>query len=255
MRKGEDMRKIHIVAFSICLASFIIAGFPRYSAADVIYGCYDQLAGLLRVVPDADPANCTCFETPIQWNSEGPVGPAATVSVGSVTTGEPGTPAAVTNSGTSSAAVFNFTIPQGQTGAEGPEGPQGLTGPQGPAGVANGVTRAVHGLYSYSDTVVNGTIVGNGFYIRRFLSTGEDTPIDNQTEIGQGRFRIWFNNPFTAFPTCVVTVAYPNAGGQTCSVAVNSGFFNAQCYTTSIVSGALTYTPNDPNGFFFMCVE
>ena len=49
----------------------------------------------------------------------GPAGTAATVSVGSTTTGAAGSSAAVTNSGTSSAAVFNFTIPKGDTGAGG----------------------------------------------------------------------------------------------------------------------------------------
>lgn len=49
----------------------------------------------------------------------GPAGTAATIAVGTVTTGEPGTSATVTNSGTSSAAVFDFTIPQGEKGDSG----------------------------------------------------------------------------------------------------------------------------------------
>jgi hypothetical protein len=49
-------------------------------------------------------------------------GSAATVTVGTTTTGSPGTSASVTNSGTTSAAVFNFTIPQGATGATGSPG-------------------------------------------------------------------------------------------------------------------------------------
>lgn len=68
----------------------------------------------------------------------GPQGPqgipgtgAATISVGSTTTGEPGTDAQVTNSGTESAVVLNFTIPRG---AQGPEGPAGQQGPEGPKG-------------------------------------------------------------------------------------------------------------------------
>lgn len=73
-------------------------------------------------------------------------GAAATVTVGTTTTGAPGTPASVTNSGTSSAAVLNFVIPQGVVGntgatglqgpigAQGPAGPAGVTGPQGPTG-------------------------------------------------------------------------------------------------------------------------
>src|SRR5699024_4722545 len=68
---------------------------------------------------------------------EGPAGPqglAATMQVGSVTTGEEGTQASVTNSGTSTAAVLDFVIPRGNTGPQGPAGPQGPEGPQGPAG-------------------------------------------------------------------------------------------------------------------------
>jgi hypothetical protein len=49
-------------------------------------------------------------------------GSAATIAVGSVTTGAPGSSVAITNAGTSSAAVFNFAIPQGATGAQGPAG-------------------------------------------------------------------------------------------------------------------------------------
>lgn len=54
--------------------------------------------------------------------ANGADGAAATIAVGTVNTGEAGTNVVITNSGTSSAAVFNFTIPQGQ---EGPQGPQG----------------------------------------------------------------------------------------------------------------------------------
>ena len=47
-------------------------------------------------------------------------GAAATVDVGDTTTGNAGTSASVTNSGTTTAAVFEFTIPRGDTGATGP---------------------------------------------------------------------------------------------------------------------------------------
>lgn len=46
-------------------------------------------------------------------------GAAATVTVGKVTTVEPDTPAAVTNSGTQNAAVLNFLIPKGEKGDPG----------------------------------------------------------------------------------------------------------------------------------------
>lgn len=71
------------------------------------------------------------------------------VTVGSTSTGAPGTAASVYNSGTDCNAVLNFTIPAGLTGATGapgatgPQGPQGPSGPagaQGPAGAAATVT-------------------------------------------------------------------------------------------------------------------
>ena len=56
---------------------------------------------------------------------QGPQGPpgeagnAATVDVGTTTTGAPGSNADATNSGTTSAAIINFTIPEGQQGDAG----------------------------------------------------------------------------------------------------------------------------------------
>ncbi len=50
----------------------------------------------------------------------GSAGTAATISVGTVTTGTPGSSVSISNAGTSGAAVFNFTIPRGNTGATGP---------------------------------------------------------------------------------------------------------------------------------------
>lgn len=49
----------------------------------------------------------------------GAPGAAATIRIGNVVTGAPGTNASVTNSGTSSAAILNFQIPRGTPGADG----------------------------------------------------------------------------------------------------------------------------------------
>ena len=59
---------------------------------------------------------------------------AATVAVGTVTTGTAGTAAAVVNSGTATAAVLNFTIPRGERGEQGEQGERGPAGPQGEPG-------------------------------------------------------------------------------------------------------------------------
>ena len=60
---------------------------------------------------------------------QGVPGTAATITIGSVTESAPGRDASVTNSGTATAAVFNFVIPRGETG------PTGATGATGPAGL------------------------------------------------------------------------------------------------------------------------
>lgn len=51
--------------------------------------------------------------------TNGSNGAAATIAVGTVTTGAAGSSAVITNSGTSSAAIFNFTISKGDTGQAG----------------------------------------------------------------------------------------------------------------------------------------
>ena len=79
-----------------------------------------------------------------------PVDPglAATVTVGSTTTGNAGTNASVTNSGTNLAATLNFTIPKGDTGSAGAASTvAGPTGPTGAAGAAG----------ADGKTVLNGT--------------------------------------------------------------------------------------------------
>lgn len=58
-------------------------------------------------------------------------GAAATITVGSVTTGAAGSEAAVVNAGTSNAAVLNFTIPKGDKGDTGDPGADGDAGARG----------------------------------------------------------------------------------------------------------------------------
>lgn len=54
--------------------------------------------------------------------AKGDPGKAATIQVGEVTTGAAGTPASVSNVGTDEAAIFDFTIPRGEKGADGADG-------------------------------------------------------------------------------------------------------------------------------------
>ena len=92
----------------------------------------------------------------------GGAGAAATIEVGAVTTGEPGTNAAITNSGTESNAVFNFTIPRGdkgERGEKGETGAQGAVGEAGPQGEAGATGSAgVDGSSAYEIAVADGFI-------------------------------------------------------------------------------------------------
>lgn len=60
-----------------------------------------------------------------EQGARGAAGKAGTIRIGTVTTGEPGSEASVTNSGTVSDAVFNFTIPRGEKGEKGEGGGSG----------------------------------------------------------------------------------------------------------------------------------
>lgn len=73
----------------------------------------------------------------------GPAGTAATLTVGSVTTGAAGTSVSVTNSGTTEAAILNFTIPRGTTGASG-------TGGSSFSGTTDNIEEGLLNLY-YTD--------------------------------------------------------------------------------------------------------
>jgi hypothetical protein len=93
-------------------------------------------AGITLGVTDAEREQLTNLTVGgnLGSGSGGGSGAAATIAVGTTTTGDAGTDATVTNVGTNSAAVFNFTIPRGATGTTGSTGPTGPTGPAGPTG-------------------------------------------------------------------------------------------------------------------------
>ena len=69
--------------------------------------------------------------------ADGAPGAAATIQIGTVTTGAAGSQAAVTNTGTANAAILNFTIPRGNTGAQGNPGNDGAPGADGASGVTD----------------------------------------------------------------------------------------------------------------------
>ena len=147
----------------------------------VIRGYYDSLSALQAAVtsPAAGDAYGVGTATPYdiyvldgagnEWKNNGPIqgpqgpaGEAATIQVGTVTTGAAGSSAQVTNSGSSSAAVLDFVIPRG---ADGTDGMDGTDGPQGPAGPNEVSTTTA--------TNITGLIKGNGSTVQQAVA-GED---------------------------------------------------------------------------------
>jgi hypothetical protein len=108
-----------------------------YAANDAVtFGGSTYLAGASNsaLQPDLAPQTWAVLAQAGSAGPSGASGTAATVSIGAVVTGAPGSEALVTNSGTGLAAVLNFTIPQGATGASGGGGGTGTGGISG-AGV------------------------------------------------------------------------------------------------------------------------
>lgn len=102
----------------------------------------------------------------------GSPGAAATVAAGTTATLPAGQNATVTNVGTTSAAIFNFSIPAGPTGLTGPQGAQGAQGAQGLKGDtgATGTTGAqgqpgqagTAGVNAFTTTGADFTVPGSG---------------------------------------------------------------------------------------------
>jgi hypothetical protein len=149
----------------------------------------------------------------------GATGSAATIIVGSTATGAPGTSAAVTNIGTTSAAVFDFTIPQG---LKGDTGATGLTGPQGPIG-STGATGATGAQGAKGDTGDTGATGSSGVVSVTAPITNSGTSTAANIGIDTANFALLnAANTFTTSPqeiantsTSTIQFVLRNNGGQT----------------------------------------
>ena len=174
---------------------------------------------------------------------DGADGAAATIAVGTVTTGAAGSSATVINSGTSSAATFDFVIPRGDTGATatgatgatGPQGATGATGPQGATGAtgpagADGADGANGGTDIVLDTTpqLGGNLESNGNNIQmgdddelRFGANNDfkivHDPNDCRFENSNGDIK--FKNTGSYF-------FFDEDGGETLASFINDGAVN-----------------------------
>jgi len=96
-------------------AATVTAGTTTTSAAGTNASVVNAGTTSAAIFNFAIPRGATGGQGPA--GADGAAGTAATIAVGTVATGAPGSPATVTNVGTSSAAIFDFSIPEGQAGS------------------------------------------------------------------------------------------------------------------------------------------
>ena len=116
---GDVLPTVWADAGMICTGAYL--GDDAYPPTP---GAYEQLVEIAENAEKIaqsvrDDADKGAFDGPP--GKDGAPGEAATIAVGTVTTGTPETPADVTNTGTENAAVFDFVIPQGPPGKDAPQ--------------------------------------------------------------------------------------------------------------------------------------
>lgn len=166
--------------------------------------------------------------------TNGSNGSAATVAVGTVSTGAPGSSATVTNAGTSSAAIFNMSIPRGDVGATGSTGAPGVDAFAVPTTRSLSLATAYQATNTAKPAVVTvnlssvatislsgGTTNTATVYIgaTSAVASGTGTAMCNYTNSNTGALTIGLNLSTTATTTC--TLALP--AGWFFSIIQSSG--------------------------------
>lgn len=148
----------------------------------------------------------------------GPQGMAATMAVGTVATGSPGSSVSISNAGSSSAAVFNFTIPRGDVGVTGASGINAIgyptartlslatayqaTDPSRPAIVTINVTSAATLSLSGGTTITGEVRVGttNG------VASGSGAAVASYTNSSTGTLTIGINTQTVSTVPLVISL-------------------------------------------------
>ena len=138
----------------------------------------------------------------------GAVGSAGTITIGTTTTGSAGGNATVTNSGTSSEAVLNFSIPKGTTGATGTQGSKGDTGDTGATGA--GATVAIGSVSTLAEGQA-ATVTNIGNDTAAVFNFG--IPMGQTGAQGTFRWKGAYNNSYTYG---VNDVSYYNGSSYVC---------------------------------------
>jgi hypothetical protein len=167
----------------------------------------------------------------------GAAGAAATVSVGTVSTGAAGSSATVSNVGTTSAAVLNFSIPQGAAGAA---GAAGSTGPAGSSGVIS-VTAPLTNSGTSSEAVL-GITTG---------TTASTVCVGNDSRLSDARTPTAHTQAFstiTATPTTLTGYGITDAVGTSDSrlsdtrTPTDGSVTDAKIVSSGLSAGSINWT-------------
>ena len=164
-------------------------------------------------------------------------GAPATVTVGTTTTGAPGTNAAVTNSGTPQNAVLNFTVPAGETGTANLS--YGIFTAQPYTTANNNSPMIFTGTGSSADIALNNTgtavnLAAGGVYDVSYIITG--TAANNMTITPHHN-----NTPYTLAEQ---TVASPT--GTTASTISASGSYIVNAANTALLLEIYVSSETEP---------
>lgn len=199
---------------------------PAASTVKTSHG--DRVTVLMKNHSLTVTGNLTAPATDGGGSSSGEAGTAATIEVGTVTTGEAGSSASVTNSGTTSAAIFDFVIPRGDKGEKGDTGPQGPQGEKGDTGTWDGtIPDHEHTVSDITDfptslpanggnaETVGGKHADDFWKIYNHIDDSYDA--DNAREPGLYRIRGGINTPAANWYDIHVT----NLGGFITQIAIS----------------------------------
>ena len=182
---------------------------------------YVALQGNSNLIPSSNASAWSVMTSKGDIGTTGAVGSAGTVTIGTTTTSSAGGNASVSNSGTSSEAVLNFTLPKGASGTAGVQGSIGLTGATGAAG--DNATIAMGTITTLPENA-SATVVNAGSDTAAVLNFG--LPM-GQTG-AQGTFR-WKGAYDNAYVYGVNDVAYYNGSSY---VAIDGTVGNIPTDTT-----------------------
>jgi len=171
-------------------------------------------------------------------------GASATVNVGTTTTGNPGTNAAVTNSGTESAAIFNFTIPRGDKGEQGNAGTPGSPGAAATINVGTTTTGSAGSSASVTNSGSTSAAVFN-FTIPRGDTGQAGLPgqgVATGGTVGQVLAKVDSSNYSTQWVN--QSVAWGNiTGGIASQTDLNDALVDKLSLSGGIMSGAIVFDP------------